>query len=78
MIETKYINETIATLEVAVQEECFLENDDYQKLCLSILKCDKYLLDKKIKATIENDWYEELTALFYEKMRLEMELNDED
>ena len=77
MIQLTYIQHTINTLEQAVQPETLLEDDDYQKIALQILKCESFFLDKKISAKADVKWFNELTMFFYNKMKLEMGEDDD-
>jgi len=72
MMQINYIKDTINTLEQAVQPETLLDDDDYQKIALRILKCESFIEDKKISAKIDVKWFSELTDFFYDKMMKEI------
>ena len=80
MNEINYITETLTTLEIAVQPETLLDDDDFGKICLRVLRCEKYILDyPDLKGRISTDWewLECLCEIFYEKMMMQMGEDDE-
>lgn len=80
MIEIIYIKDTITTLERATQEETLIDLDDYQKICLQVLRCEKLIQDSPTlqdRIKTELAWFGELTELFYAKMLVDLREDDE-
>lgn len=82
MNDIHYIFQTIKMLEISIQEEVELDYDDYQYFCLRILNCEKKMtFNDDLKDVVEIKTVQsldELTGLFYEKMKQNIEEEDED